>query len=226
MQIALAAVLVFAGVWFVALRPSSGASSASTPPPAPAPVAAKPAPGPSAPGEAGLRRAIGKAHGAAAASDRSAQALRNRSNGVNGPSATPTAPARGAAAVPAPVKPRAGARPVAGNRPGLHGVPGRVQWALGHHRVVALLFYNRHGSDDRAVKKAFAHLRHARGRVLIATAPISQLARVGVVTHVVSVFASPTVVVFDRTGQPTTLVGFADRTEIEQRIDDALAAGR
>jgi len=92
--------------------------------------------------------------------------------------------------------------------------------------VVALLFYNRRGSDDRAVQAAFKHLPHHRRAVLIATAPISQVARFGVVTHVVSVFASPTVVIFDRAGQPTTLVGFADRTEIQQRIDDALAARR
>ena len=224
MQIALAAVLVFAAVWFVALRPSSGSTSSSTP--TPTPVAAKPAPGPNAPGEAGLRRAIGKAHGAAAASDRNAQTLRNRSNGVDGPNAAPVAPARGAAAGAAAVKPRAGARPIVGAGPGLRGVPGRVQRALARHQVVALLFYNRAGSDDRAVQAAFARLREPRSRVLVATAPIAQLSRFGVVTHVVSVFASPTVVIFDRTGQPTTLVGFADRTEIQQRIDDALAAGR
>lgn len=205
-QIALAAVLAFAVVWFVALKPRSGGGSGSAPP---TPAVAKAVPGPNAPGEAGLHRAIDKAHGAAGASA----------------SAAPAAPARGAAAVPAPVRPRADARPLAGLLPGPRRVPDRVRWALARHEVVALLFYNRHGSDDRAVRAAFTHLRHHRRGVLIATAPISQLSRFGVVTHVVSVFASPTVVVFDRTGQPTTLVGFADRTEIEQRIDDALSAG-
>src|SRR6476646_1278256 len=97
-QIALAAMVLLAAVWFVALRGHSGgsessgssASSASAPPAAPAKTPAKSAGsggaprggsvyhGP-APGLEGLTRAITKAQGAVALSQRNAKQLQEKS---------------------------------------------------------------------------------------------------------------------------------------------------
>ena len=86
-QIALAAMGVLVAVWFVALRGHSSSSSGSGGTPQahsqPAPAAAKPgAASPiyhgSAPGVEGLTRAIAKAHGAVALSERNARSLQGR----------------------------------------------------------------------------------------------------------------------------------------------------
>jgi hypothetical protein len=96
-QIALAATVFLALVWFVALRPHSTSSSstpvASAPASTPAPTAAsaaKAAAAPSkiyhgaAPGVEGLTRAINHAHGAVAASQKQAQRLERTSTEATG----------------------------------------------------------------------------------------------------------------------------------------------
>jgi hypothetical protein len=52
---------------------------------------------------------------------------------------------------------------------------------------------------------------------------VSELARYAVVSNQVPVSFSPTLVLIDRSGQASTIVGFADRFEIAQRVADALA---
>ncbi len=91
-QIALAALVLFVGVWFIALhRSGSGpVSSSSSPAAAPsaspnssssggAPGASTPVYHGSAPGVEGLTRAIDKAHGAVATSEQNARQLQNKS---------------------------------------------------------------------------------------------------------------------------------------------------
>jgi hypothetical protein len=118
-QIALAAFVLFAGVWFIALhRPGSSSSGSGSSPssPAPASPAATPkasangagSPGAStpvyhgsAPGVEGLTRAIDRAHGAVATSEQNAQQLQNKSaqaseagaGGTTASAAAGTAPA-------------------------------------------------------------------------------------------------------------------------------------
>src|SRR4051794_6865811 len=69
-QILLAVTVLFAALWFVALRPKSGSDSGSTSASAPATTTTTtPSSGPTAPGAAGLGRAIDQAHRGVATSD-------------------------------------------------------------------------------------------------------------------------------------------------------------
>jgi hypothetical protein len=99
-----------------------------------------------------------------------------------------------------------------------------VARALKKNETVALLFYNAAGTDDRAVRRELAAVPAHRGRVLSVAVPLNELARYGVVTNQVMVNVSPTLVLIDKGHQASTIVGFADRFEIAQRVADALAA--
>jgi hypothetical protein len=98
-----------------------------------------------------------------------------------------------------------------------------VNNALRAHKVVALLFYNPAGADDRAVKAELATIK-SRGKVVTLAVPLTELTRYPVVTNQVPVTESPTLVLINRSQQATTIIGFADRFEIAQRVVDALAA--
>lgn len=100
--------------------------------------------------------------------------------------------------------------------------PAAVAHALAARKVVALLFYNPAASDDKAVKQELSSVPTHRGKVLKLSVPVSQLAHYGMVTDQVPVQVSPTLVLIDTARQASTIVGFADRFEIAQRIADAL----
>ena len=107
-QIALAALGLFALVWFAALHrpgsgPGSGPGSSPSSHAAPAPTASAKAPGAStpvyhgaAPGVAGLTRDIAKAHGAVAQSEQNAQQLQSKSAQASGEATSAAAGASGA----------------------------------------------------------------------------------------------------------------------------------
>jgi len=186
-QIALLAVAVIAAVWVVALR---GSSSSTVTPAAPATTASAPtstatksssassgsssSPGApssvyhgSAPGVAGLTRAINKAHGAVATSEQNAKQLEQNSahasgettSGTSAPSATTTA----SASAPATANKSASAStPAAGSKSAKStasnaaqaSLPARqrsVEAALSAGKVVVILFWNPAGADDAAV---------------------------------------------------------------------------
>jgi ABC-type phosphate/phosphonate transport system permease subunit len=94
--------------------------------------------------------------------------------------------------------------------------------ALTAGKVLALLFYNPPATDDRAVKRELASVPTHKGRVLKLALPLNDLARYSVVTDQVPVMVSPTLVLINRNHQASTIVGFADRFEISQRVADAL----
>jgi hypothetical protein len=98
-----------------------------------------------------------------------------------------------------------------------------VTRALEAGKVIALLFYNPLAADDRAVKRELATVPLHRGGVVKLSVPLSELASYHVVTNQVPVGASPTLVLIDRARSASTIVGFADRFEIAQRVDQALA---
>jgi hypothetical protein len=98
-----------------------------------------------------------------------------------------------------------------------------VSQALRAHKVLALLFYNPAATDDRAVKQELKTVPTRGRRVVKLAAPVSELARYAVVSNQVPVSFSPTLVLIDRSGRASTIVGFADRFEIAQRVTDALA---
>jgi hypothetical protein len=168
-QIALAAVVLLAAVWLLALRghKSSGegehqSSSAQTT------TAAKPSL-PTAPGVAGLTRAIEKAHGAVALSERNAKQLQEKSAEASNPSAaspssqksasTTRSGAPGASKKSAPsasvshhhaaTRSRAGSAPASAHA--ARSGEALVQEKLAQGYTVALLFWNPQAADDRFV---------------------------------------------------------------------------
>lgn len=105
-QIALAALVLFVGVWFIALhRPGSGPGSSSSSPAASsaaspnsssssgAPGSSTPVYHGSAPGVEGLTRAIDRAHGAVATSEQNAKQLQNKSEQASSAGGAPAASA-------------------------------------------------------------------------------------------------------------------------------------
>lgn len=96
--------------------------------------------------------------------------------------------------------------------------------ALVARKVIVLLFYNPSGADDRAVRAELAAVPAHRRRVVKLSVPLSELSRYSMVTDAVSVNESPTLVLIDRKRAASTVVGFADRFEIAQRVADALAS--
>jgi hypothetical protein len=242
MQIALAATLLLAVVWFVALRPKPSTDGGSGAAPATAAPHTTAAGAGAAPGVAGLKGAIDKAQGAVATASGDAQrAAQSSADGAapaaaagsaaTGHPASPATSAHGAASsVAAPVGGRAGVRTHAGGAPSAHpragGQVGAVQAALRQHKAVAIAFVDPGTADGRSVGQEMGHVSRFGGRALALAVPLSQLSAYDFITNAVQVTVAPTVVIVDRRGRATTIVGFADGGEIEQRLADALATRR
>jgi hypothetical protein len=251
-RIALAAVGLFAAVWFLTLRthsPSSGGSSASAgtsaPPPAAGEEKTAAAPTPtykgSVPGVDGLSRAIDKAHGAVAESQRSARALERESVQASGSSATGVAsaistitsrarivPAAGGSvastshgAVSARAGSPAGASASGGAPASSGGVRVRqalVEGALKQGRIVVVLFWNSRGADDLAVH---AELQQLDKGIAVFEASPSEVTSFGTITRTVRIYQTPTILIVNPRGQASTLSGLTDAYSIAQAIDTA-----
>jgi hypothetical protein len=99
-----------------------------------------------------------------------------------------------------------------------------VQHALKADKVVALLFLNPAAADDRAVKQELASVPSHRGQVVKLTVPLSEAVNFTAVTQQVPLNFSPTLVLIAPSGHAAEIIGFSDRFEIAQRVNDALAA--
>ncbi|HZV75935.1 MAG TPA: hypothetical protein VFF79_19670 [Conexibacter sp.] len=223
-QILLAVTLLFGAVWFVALRPKSGDGGAS------APAAASAQTTPAAPGVQGLKRAIDKAQGAVATASGDAQRAAQSSadgTGAGGAgtsgaapggagAATGTAGAGGSATAGAGTGSPAAAPPASGQ-------VAAVRAALRRHEAVAIAFVDTSTADARAVAQELAHVSRFDGRAVVLAVPLAKLSDYPFITNAVEVTVAPTIVIVDRRGRASTIVGFADRGEIEQRLADALA---
>jgi hypothetical protein len=222
MQIVLGVTLLFAVVWFVALRPKPGTGDASA---APTPAASSAAQAPTTTN--GILTAPAKARAAVAKSDaRSAQiGAASNAAGSDSPSttSTPAVPAASSAAAPSTSHARPSHAAPAPNVVRGHSPDARLARALAGHRVVAVLVFNPRGADDRSVRSHFGQVTTRHGRVVKLTIPLSRLGHYPTLTKRVQVTESPTVVIFDRAGNPQTLQGYVDPTEVSSRIDDALA---
>ena len=96
--------------------------------------------------------------------------------------------------------------------------------ALDTNEVVALLFYNPAGADDRAVRQELGAVPTNGNKVVKLAVPLSEAGRYTFIAANVRLDSSPTLVLIDRAKRATTIVGFADRFEIAQRVADTLAA--
>ena len=244
-QIALAAMGVLVAVWFFALRGhSSGSSSSGGSPQAqsqPAPAAAKPgAASPvyhgSAPGVEGLTRAIAKAHGAVAASERSAQSLQAQSaRASSSTTATASVATTGSPRAHSPAATSPAAAKVAAS--GAHSSHPRatrasallvsskqaaIEGELKRGKVATILLWSANGSIDAVVRREL-HLagQALGGSVVVYEAHPSQVASFGSFTSAVPVYATPTILIVNRRGHTTTVSGLTDAFSIEQAIGEA-----
>ena len=210
--------VAFFALWLVALKPGGSSSPGSS----------------SSQGLGQYQSAINKAHQAVATS--------NASNAASGNDGTPGSPATtaasGAATTSSAAKPsqassKAGAatqttRSAGGGKSAKHSPAAMarfntVQRAMRAHKVVAMLFYNPLAADDQAVKQELSTVPTRHGRVVKLTIPLSEASNFTAVTQQVPVNFSPTLVLIAPHGQVDEIVGFTDRLEISQHVDDALA---
>ncbi len=207
-QIALAAVVLFAVVWFVALQ-GHGSSSGSTP------VASTPAP-------------------TAAAQAKAAAAPTKVYHGAERTSTTVVT--KHVVHTPVPHKVAA------------HGIPAHqaaVERELKRGEVAVVLFWNKKGADDVAVReelqillaahheiRALGHEKQVHKllkivglelekKIAVHYASASQVASFGSFTRTVQVYGTPTILIINRHGAVTTLSGLTDAFAIEQTIDEA-----
>jgi hypothetical protein len=237
-QVALAAIGVLAAVWFVALRGHSGSGGGSSvpapQPAAPAPKAASPAPSsPSAPGVAGLTRAIEKARGTVKESERNAKQLQQKSAEASSPSSTGAPSASSTSRTrpspthksSAPTRSSPGATTHSG---GGHATPShvgaptrqvRVEGELKRGNTVVVLFWNPKGADDRAVR---GQLRAPQSqRYVLEEAGAKEVGSFGTFTRAVQVNQTPTILIILPNGKTTTMTGLVDAYAIAQAISDA-----
>jgi hypothetical protein len=246
-QIALVAMGLFAAVWFLALRGHSSSTSSSGSPASasPAPAAGKSAAPSSvyhgsAPGVEGLTRAIAKAHGAVAESERNAQALQEKSGALASKSSATSRATLTRPAVKA--KPAGALTPSA--RPNTR--PAGQLWVereLNQRHTVALLFLNPTGADDLRVRHELGLLIAAQRRssvvkgrevgdesvvpeppgpeetLTMRVARAGQVASFGSFTRAVRVDQTPTVLLVNSRGQTTALPGLTDAFALEQAVD-------
>src|SRR3954452_8110736 len=106
----------------------------------------------------------------------------------------------------------------------LAALPADVRRAVVHRKVLALLFYNNRSDDDKATRRALAHVDHFGGQVFVAAHWIKNVAPYQSITRGVDLEQSPTVVVVDRNLKAESLVGYNNSEAIEQAVVDALLA--
>jgi hypothetical protein len=201
------AVLFFA-LWIVALKPSNGSS-----------------PG----GSGGLgqyQSAINAARNSVKLQDHQSATAGNLPRTAPTPTRTTTP---GATSTPAATttpavdtKTRAKTTVPVVHAPSAHRGLNVVVAALREHKVLAILFYNPVGPDDRAVKHELDSIPGYRGRVVKLAVPVSELSRYTAITTQVEISTTPTLVIVDRNLQATMISGFASQFEIATRVASAV----
>lgn len=249
-QIALAAMVLLALVWVVALRghsPSTSSSGSSAPAPSSSPAAPGSAYHGSAPGVEGLSRAVAKARGAVTTSQQNAKQLQERSARASGETPAGTAPSAPKASSSAPAASHAKSAPAAGHAPARaksHAAPApththakaapgsaktaapsmqvKVEAELKQGKVVAILFWNPKATDDVAVQHQLQSVQSKlRSSLAVHAALAGQVASFGTIIRGVKVYGTPTLMIIDKHKQALTLTGYTDAYAIEQAIAEA-----
>jgi hypothetical protein len=254
-RIALAAVALLLVIWLVALRGHSGGGTSSSTPaaasaPAPATGSASSASGAgasqsspaggtaassgkiyhgSAPGVAGLTRAIAKARGAVKVSEQNAQQLQSKS--AQASSAAPSSASTSSTASPskpAGAKPATPARvpaPTTGVAPKVASAPAKqslVESELKSGRTVIVLFSSPAGAVDAVVRGQLALLTLSRSRgIAVHYASPAEVGAYGTVTRSLQILQTPTILVISPSGKTKTLTGLADAYAIRQAVTEA-----
>jgi len=252
-QIALAAIVLFAAVWFVALRGhSSGTESSGSGASSSAPAtASQPSSGSSAgsagsgssggsgsstspsstyhgsaPGVAGLTRAIAKARGAVAQQQKSDHAS---TTATPAPTHTTTAPAvtSPAKAAPTSAAKTHAAAPAAKThvKSGVPAMQLQVEGQLKHGKTVAILFWNPQGSVDAVVHRELqAAASKFAGKLAVHNARSGQVGSFGTFTRAVQVYSTPTILLINTRGLTSSVTGLTDVFSIEQAVAEVKRA--
>jgi hypothetical protein len=211
-QIALGAILVLAAAWFLVLKPGDAASE---------PTAV------TAPGVTGLGNAVTEAEGASAASDAANAATAAASAAASGeaPASAPAAAvATPGASTRVPAATSAAARAAAADAAAARKDPSSkvLRW-LDRGNVAVVTFYAREAADDKAVRRVLKRLDRRRGNVRVFAADIAKVGSYEAITRGVSVLQAPTTLVISPDRRARKIVGYLDRAEVQQRVDDVLA---
>jgi hypothetical protein len=204
----LAAVVVLAGAWFTVLRPKSDDGASSSPTPAA-----------QAPGVKGLSSAVQKAEDASAKSDAANARIQAATGGTASPAATTSKSA--AAAKSATPASAANSDPKARIAAGDPSAPLLAKVADG--KTLVVLFWNKRGADDRAVRDAVRSLKNKK--IATAVAPIAEVGDYQAITTGVQVLTAPTVMVIGKDHKAKTVTGLTDAAELRQLVGD-VRAGR
>ncbi len=245
-QIALAALVLFAAVWFFALHghSSSGSGSeasapaassassaaATSTPAASAPNTAKASSGSAAnsgahkaqhsasSGSGELKRTIDKARGAVAHSHRAAHAT-----GSAKTHSSSNAASKATASKPASGKPKLSAAPKAAVTSA--NTQQAVEAQLKQGKVVAVLFWNPKGTVDRVVRRELQAAEHsAHGGIAVHVALAGEIGAFGSFTKAVQVYGTPTMLLIDGAGKTSSLTGLTDTFGIEQAVREVKQA--
>lgn len=251
-QIALLAVALLGLVWVVALHghaPGGKESTGTAPAPASAAnaqaeakAAAKPTPiyHGAAPGVEGLTRAIAKAHGAVATSQRNAQELQQHSREASQEASSDSSVSAAAhsralqsaaatrAHEAAVEVSRARARHAAAVKHAAAGLPAAqvaVEHEVAQGKTVLLLFWDSKSSVSREVRaETQAMVSSSKGSLALHVAAPNQVGEFGSLTEVVHVYQTPTILIVNRRGVVSTLSGLTDTFALKQLIHEARRA--
>jgi hypothetical protein len=217
-RILLVCAVAFMAAWMLFLRPSTDAGTPAVDEPVPAANRPVEAGGDTANSAAG--KAVEAANNATAAADARVERIETGTE--------TTADAGQAANAQATKSTATGAEKTAADKPGklakgeAGGLPLRVLKAIADRKVVTLLFWSPKAVEDQQVRKALRGIDRHDGKVLAHATHIKRIAAYQQITRGANVDQSPTVVVIDRNRTVQTLVGFVDRTTIDQAVTDAL----
>jgi hypothetical protein len=215
-RIALVALLAACALWFTVLKPKDPGTDT---------VASDP----TAPGVTGLGNDVKAAKDAAATSDAANAKVQAATGGTTAPetttkSTTATGAHAAVAGKTAGAAPKATAKPKAKAATGDASAP--LLRALDRKHAVVLVFWNRRGSDDRAVRRAVAQVDRHHGKVVVKAAPITAVGRYQAITRGALVLQSPTVLVIGPDRKARAIVGFTTTGELDQAVGDTLAAAK
>lgn len=222
-RILLVCAVAFMAAWMLFLRPSSDAGTPAIDEPVPTANRPVEAGGDAANSAAG--KAVEAANNATAASDARVERIENGTETSADAGQSANAQASKSAAASSGTKPAA-AKPGKVQQGEAGGLPLRVLKAIADRKVVALLFWSPKSVEDQEVRKALRGIDRHDGKVLAHAAHIKRIAAYQQITRGANVEQSPTVVVIDRNRTVKTLVGYVDRTTIDQAVTDALRASK
>lgn len=218
MQIALAATLLVAVLWFVALRPKGEESTA--PAPAPAPQAAEQ--GSASDGGTSLLSRPEQAKKAVDSANQANQSNADKANGTSEQQAPAASQPQSSAKSNSSSKSSASKEKAATDvkKAAVAEDPSLpIIAAAKKGTVQVVLFWDPSGSDDRFVKSQLQYVNRKGGKVGVRAVYIQDVGRYKALTDVVKVNSSPTVVILSQKLVGRAIVGYTEQGEINGLAD-------